>query len=486
MHNTADKDNRMRPSKAELSLRKRQEKRYSPECTSGCNNTVEKLAKGFVADVHRGVNGQKPVGTLNDGRQRLDDAKSKLKGTEKAEATYQVESYAYLECLLNHANVPIIAWDPELRVTLFNHAFERLTGMAASEVLDGPLDILLPRNKRKAAMSQIHRAATGERWESIEIEVLCKDGSSRTVLWNSAPIYTADGKTVLSTIAQGQDITERKQVEEALRDNQQRLSAILDCVHTGIALIDVETRTIVDVNRAACEMFGATKEEIVGHVCHKFICPAEKGRCPIADLGQIVDNSERVMIKADGKSVPIIKTVVPITLNSRLHLIDSFIDITERKRAEEALRAANERLMTEQEALKEKNIALREVLNQIDNEKKQIGRQVQSNIDRIVVPILNKLKAKLSPVEQDYVSLLESSLAEIASPFVTKLETRYTSLTTREVEICTMVKNGLTSKEIASALDTSELTVRKQRKNIRKKLGISNDKVNLSSFLHTT
>ena len=172
-----------------------------------------------------------------------------------------------------------------------------------------------------------------------------------------------------------------------------------------------------------------------------------------------------------------------ISLSGKQFLMNVARDITERKRAEEALREANERLIAEQDALKEKNIALREVLNQIDNEKKEIGRHVRSNVDRIVMPILSKLETRVGPDQKDYITLLRSSLEEITFPFVNKLEAKFTSLTPREVQICNMIRNGLTSKEIASALDTSELTVRKQRKNIRRKLGISRDKINLNSFL---
>lgn len=160
-------------------------------------------------------------------------------------------------------------------------------------------------------------------------------------------------------------------------------------------------------------------------------------------------------------------------------------DITERKQMERALKITNELIETERALLNEKNIALREILNQIGDEKKQIQTQIQSNIDRVVMPILEKLESKVGKTEESYISLLRDSLKEIASPFVNKLETQFSKLTLREVEICNMVKTGLTSKEIASMLYTSEQTIRKQRKNIRRKLGISNDKTNLGSFLQT-
>ena len=59
-------------------------------------------------------------------------------------------------------------------------------------------------------MEHIRRAAAGERMEVEEIPIQHKDGSVRTVLWNSATLYDRDSKTPMATIAQGQDITERK------------------------------------------------------------------------------------------------------------------------------------------------------------------------------------------------------------------------------------------------------------------------------------
>ncbi len=122
-----------------------------------------------------------------------------------------------------------------------------------------------------------------------------------------------------------------------LKESEEYTRLMLDSVHVGIVLIDAETHTIIDVNPLAGKMIGVPKEEMIGKICHKFICPAERGQCPITDLGQVVDNSERILIRADGTSMPILKTVVPITVNGRKCLIDSFVDITDRKQAEETL-----------------------------------------------------------------------------------------------------------------------------------------------------
>lgn len=137
---------------------------------------------------------------------------------------------------------------------------------------------------------------------------------------------------------------ERKQAEKALRESDRRFKTILDSMQTGILMIDAETHVIVDGNPAAIAMIRAPKQEIVGHVCHKFICPAEEGKCPITDLGQAVDKSESLLINANRESIPVLKTVALIILGGHRHLVESFLDITERKRAEEELKQSLERL----------------------------------------------------------------------------------------------------------------------------------------------
>ena len=129
----------------------------------------------------------------------------------------------------------------------------------------------------------------------------------------------------------------RERVEEALKQSESRLAAIFDNDPTGKVIINRRTRKIFDINRSACEALGLPKEKIVGNVCHGFFCPVEWNSCPIIDKGQCVDRSERVMLRQGVFSVPILKTVVPLQLDGEDFLLESFIDITERKRAEENL-----------------------------------------------------------------------------------------------------------------------------------------------------
>ncbi len=143
--------------------------------------------------------------------------------TDRKKAEKELESTKeYLENLINYANAPIIVWNPDTRIQLFNHAFEHLTGYSSSEVQGKKLDMLFPKGSLKESNTKIKEALT-ENWKTIEIPILTKNKKIRTVLWNSANIFDTDKKTVLSTIAQGNDITERINAEQKLKERTKEL-----------------------------------------------------------------------------------------------------------------------------------------------------------------------------------------------------------------------------------------------------------------------
>jgi PAS domain S-box-containing protein len=133
------------------------------------------------------------------------------------------ETKDYLESLISFANAPIIVWDPLLRITRFNRAFEDLTGRAAEEVIGQSLNVLFPADLVDSTMALLNKAQAGERWEEVEIAIRHADDSARTVLWNSATIFASDGKTPIATIAQGHDITARKQAEQERQRLEEQL-----------------------------------------------------------------------------------------------------------------------------------------------------------------------------------------------------------------------------------------------------------------------
>jgi len=180
------------------------------------------------------------------------------------------------------------------------------------------------------------------------------------------------------------EVNGRKKTEWALRESEARFRTILDNIQTGVFIIDPEKHIIVYANPVAARITGASQEQLVGSICHKYICPAEKGCCPITDLSQQVDNAERVLLTADGKKRQIIKTVVTITLDGRKHLLESFVDVTERTKAEQALERLNKELEAAVQELSRSNRQLQDFVHIAAHDLKTPVRGIGTLADWII------------------------------------------------------------------------------------------------------
>ncbi len=227
--------------------------------------------------------------------------------------------------------------------TFFNVSVSQLLGYSKDELLGmNNRQYMDEENAKKLyqAFNQVYR--TGVPSKLFDWEIIRKDGMKRHVESSISLIKDSSGQPAgFRGIVR--DITERKRAEVELRESEIRLKMILDSIQTGVLVVDPDTHTIVDVNPAAIKLIGTSKEKIINQECHHFVCPAEKGKCPITDLKQNVDSSERILLTAKGDSLSIIKTVVSITLEGKKYLLENFTDITERKKAEEALSKSEER-----------------------------------------------------------------------------------------------------------------------------------------------
>jgi len=117
----------------------------------------------------------------------------------------------------------------------------------------------------------------------------------------------------------------------------QTMSLVLDQLVSGVILIECQSRTIAYANQVALDLIGRSQGQVLGQVCHDFICPAERKSCPILDLGQAVDFSERILL-GQGGEIPILKRVTHLLLDGRDYLLESFTDITAQKEQENILR----------------------------------------------------------------------------------------------------------------------------------------------------
>ncbi|MHC1754169.1 MAG: response regulator [Methanosarcina sp.] len=134
-----------------------------------------------------------------------------------------------------------------------------------------------------------------------------------------------------------QDITDRKNAERWEQENRERLKTILDNTLCSILLIEASSRKIVDANPVALKTTGYSEKELIGMVCSQLICQAGEERCTALSLDQAGDLSASLLFKARGEPIPILRNVVPVSIGGNGYFVESFIDLSEHKKAEEDL-----------------------------------------------------------------------------------------------------------------------------------------------------
>mgnify|MGYP000851693392 FL=1 len=125
--------------------------------------------------------------------------------------------------------------------------------------------------------------------------------------------------------------------QQAENENKKRMETVLSSIICGTLLIDAETQIITDVNPTATEIIGLPKENIVGSAYSDFIPPLKKGVDAFLYQGMTINKCESILINADGKEIPIFRSVVPVHLFDKMYFVESFVDMARIKEAEEAL-----------------------------------------------------------------------------------------------------------------------------------------------------
>ena len=176
--------------------------------------------------------------------------------------------------------------------------------------------------------------------------------------------------------------------------------------------------------------------------------------------------------------------VVRIQPPSAYHAVVSHEDITPLKLAEETIRIRERDLEAKTQGLEEANTALKVILRQREEDKKMLEEKVVANVQQLCTPYIEKLgSTRLDARQKAYLDIINEQLKEIISPFLQKMSTLNLVLTPTELHVASLVKAGRATKEIAEILSVTTNAVDFHRKNIRKKLDLSNRKTNLRSYL---
>ena len=320
----------------------------------------------------------------------------------------------------------------------------------------------------------------------LEYRIMHRDGAIRWVYEKGRGVYGQNGN-VLYLDGAIFDVTERKRAELETK----RWLGLLDATRDGIFIFDPESLRFSYVNQGAIDQTGYSRAELLTMTpldikpefteqrFRQMIAPMMAGKLPVHSF-------VTVHRRKDGSDVPveIILQIVAPEGGAR-NFVALVRDITERKRVEEALKESEQQLKKQKLALEQKNLALQEILGQIEIEKKQIKEGVIANVEELLLPSLKKLRRKGSALDNKHIDLLEKSALQLTSGFGMRVSERRWRLTPREIEICNMIKGGLSSKEIAELISVSSRTIEIHRNNIRKKMGLSRKKVNLTTYLQS-
>ena len=286
-----------------------------------------------------------------------------------------------------------------------------------------------------------------------------------------------------------ENVTKHKYSEKQTLQQKEELQIIFDSVPALIFYKDKNNR-FIKVNKALADISNLSIDDMEGKSAFE-LYPENAEKYWKDDLEVIKSRIakkniiEPLVINNETKWLKTDKIPYKDSHGNIIGIIGISQDFTELNKINEELTTSNQRLINEQIALTKSQSALIEVLKSIEIEQNEKMKTIQSNINKTILPYLQNLENGASESQFNNISLLKKNLSEITSSFISKLESLYTKLSPRELEICSMLKDGMTSKKIADHFNTSEGTVRNQRKSIRKKLNINNKSINLSTFLQT-
>ncbi|MBU0946907.1 MAG: PAS domain-containing protein [Proteobacteria bacterium] len=379
---------------------------------------------------------------------------------------------------------------------------EGLTGFSAEEFVSNPdllLSIIHPddlnhfRNHRKSP------CYTSNTVSHLEFRIITKDGALRWVAHSCQAVYNAQSQ-FLGRRASNRNITTQKCIEEQINLSEERLRLALDASSDGVWDRNLVTNE---------DYYGDNWHHVLGYTAQevkndslsweKLLHPDDKPRI-LATFQQHLNGlsnryeaefrmrnktGEWQWFLSRGKVVERSETGTP------LRFIGTHTDITKNKKVELELQnmqnILEKKVAERTNEIQEVNVALKVLLKKMEKNKIELEQKITNNISKLIDPYLEKLQnLNLKTQHRILVDMLAANLHELTTSFTPAVSSEMDKLTPTEIQVANLVRHGKTTKDIARLMNLAPGTISIHRKSIRKKLGISQHKINLQAYLSST
>jgi PAS domain S-box-containing protein len=418
--------------------------------------------------------------------------------TDIRSAEHRIErARRFLHNIIDTSGDGLLVTDNDGTIVLANKCYAAMLGYAVEELIGRPVYEMLAAGTVDDADLQlpgsIDRLLEEGTLRGYETAHRRRDGSTVAVELNMSCLQDADG-SVSGIVSSIRDITERRRAQEALRESEEKYRSLVESLSIGIFKSGLDEQgSILHANTGLARLAGVeSPEALIGTPITAFyVNPADRAAVLQELLAQGGLRGKELLFKKPGGELrwaSISASVVYDTDGQPVCVNGIIEDIHERKLAEEFLHQSHEKLEAEVGErtfeLREANTALRILLQAREEDKTNLERTMIANIQKLVMPHIKKLRTLgLSEAALAYVDILAENVSHIAEPLLKGKSLSLLNLTEAELHIANLIKQKKTTREIAAITGLSPRTIDRHRDNIRKKLGLSNSKINLTTYI---
>lgn len=254
----------------------------------------------------------------------------------------------FVSAVLETAGALVVVLDQDGRVIRFNRACEQTTGYRFSEVQGIPFwDLFLVPEEIEPVKAVFEALKSGNFPSEFESYWQTKDGQRRLIAWSNTVLRPGD-RAPQYIIGSGIDITERKQAEAALRLSEEKFSKAFKASPDSVTITTLNEGRVIEVNDSFLENTGFTREEVIGLTTNElnlWAHPEDREHIvqQLRERGSVRNQECEFRVRMTEEIITGLFSAEVIDVEGQSCLLSVINNITERKRAEEAIRLSSER-----------------------------------------------------------------------------------------------------------------------------------------------